>query len=133
MCRGYEKYHFQCGHMHSFFITIQCESARRAGRDCTRDHCFCIARNTVSPPLCVNCYKLEEEKICDYADEEHSEISQGREDARRALEDPHLTSWGRRRLDNQIEKATDKLNENREERALTLKAFRDSQGVWGDG
>lgn len=55
------------------------------------------------PPLCINCYRSEEDKIRDDADEEHDEIREERENDRRTLEDPNLTSTERSRLEAQIE------------------------------
>lgn len=133
MCRGHEMYHPECGHENSFFITDQCENARAANKDCTRDQCFSADRIIVSPPLCINCYRLEEKQLCEQADEERDEIQEGLEYAKRALENPNLTSKERAKEEEKVERGTKLLNENRKVRALTLKEFRDDQGVWGDG
>lgn len=133
MCRGHEKYHTQCDHVHSFFITAQCENARAAGRDCARDQCSSVERMMVSPPICPNCYRLEEKDICEGADKERNEIQEGLENVKRALENPNLTPRERSKVEEKIQRGTNLLNENRRVRALTLKAFRDFQGVWGDG
>lgn len=129
MCHGQEKYHVQCGHVHSFLIEVPCERARAAdARSMLLHHMYAFP----PPPLCVNCYRSEEIKSATTLMRSTMRSGKERENDRRALEDPNLTPGERSRLRAaQIEEGTCLLNENRKERAVALKAFRDSQGFGG--
>lgn len=133
MCVGIENIHIQCQHVNCFVITTQCAKARCNSRDCAKHRCTLTKVTIIQPPLCPNCFRKEEIKICDEADKERNKIREDLDYDKWALERLDLTARERRYLEWRIEEATNQINKNCTERALKLKNFRDSQGVSGDG
>ena len=132
MCVGKERSH-ACGHYDNFVVTSQCANARRNGRDCDEDQCTIALCEIIPPPLCPHCFRVEEKKICDEADKKRNEILVRLDYDKQVLEGSDFTASGRTFLESRIADATSLIDENRAERALKLKNFRESQGVWGDG
>lgn len=132
MCVGKERSH-ACGHYDNFVVTSQCADARRNGRDCDEDQCTIALCEIIPPPLCPQCFRVEEKNICDEADKERNKIREDLDYDMGALDRSDLSARERAYLESRVEEATNSINENRTERALKLKNFRESQGVWGDG
>lgn len=132
MCVGILNSHIQCQHVNSFVITTQCAKARTNGRDCTKSRCKLTEAKITQPPLCPNCFRAEEIKICEKAEKERNRISEDLDYDKWVLARLDLTARERWYLEWRIEEATNLMNMNCTELALKLKNFRESQGVWGD-
>lgn len=133
MCVGLEQSHAQCGHLKSWAIGTRCFNAIQSGNDCLREQCSSISGETVSLPLCLNCYREKEEAICQAADKVYQRIIEHSVKIKRELENPGLDMMERFVLKDRLSQAVEAQRGNRTVRALMLYEFRKSQGVWGDG
>lgn len=133
MCLGVHFVHEQCQHLKKFNVVEACNQATRAG--CTNLTTLHVITIT-APRLCVSCFRQKEAEI----DAEYEAVKRNMKDeiARVDLRFT-VSAWGRltegqaRNLRGYREECEDNVVQAKAARDLSIRLFRQRQGVWGDG
>lgn len=133
MCLGINYIHAGCNHAKSFNVVEACDSANGTGTTCNNPAVTHVSMVT-APALCVDCFRQKEAKI----DATYEGFKRDLQ-AEIARIDAMITKDHVR-----IEDSLEALEEYRAEcendivqakatRDVSIRLFRESQGVWGDG